>query len=113
MAEFEGLLLGFTRAVGLPLASATLYVTFGPYWYVSQSAVLTGDRSHVGGLADFLEAARIFSGTPMRGGLSPNMQVHLGAVAAFSGVGGLLYILLRHFGKDTPAMGTFQSPRGQ
>jgi hypothetical protein len=50
------IIVAFTSAVGLLLSSATLYLTYRPYWYIFQHAILNGDSSHTGDLRSFLAA---------------------------------------------------------
>lgn len=43
-------------AVGLLLSSATIYLTYRPYWYILQSSLLNGDRTQTRDLQNFLAA---------------------------------------------------------
>ncbi len=47
-------MVALTSAVGLLLSSATLYLTYRPYWYIFQGAILNGGRSQALDLRDFL-----------------------------------------------------------
>ena len=99
-----------TSAVGLLFSAVTLYVTYRPYWYMFQSAILNGGSSQAGDLRDFLmETQRL-------PGLSPRLWMSLSNALLYSGspsflfyvwtgvtllgVSGLVLILLRHiFGR--------------
>ena len=47
-----------TSAVGLLFSSVTLYLTYRPYWYIFQSAILNGDRNQARDLRYFLYPRR-------------------------------------------------------
>ena len=63
--------LALISAVGLLLSSATIYLTYRPYWYLFQRAILDGDRSQAWDLREFLSAVRMPPGFAL--GTSPNI----------------------------------------
>jgi hypothetical protein len=99
-------LVVLTSAVGLLFSSITLYLTYRPYWYIVQSAILSGDRVQTIDLRYFL------NDFPMLPGISPRGYVTLLNALVYSGspsflfyvwtgvtllaVSGLALILLRH-----------------
>jgi hypothetical protein len=95
-----------TSAAGLLFSSVTLYLTYRPYWYIFQGAILNGGRSQARDLRDFLIAAQIPPGVPPRVYLllhsllysgSPSFLFYVWAGVTLLGVIGLAVILLRHF----------------
>ena len=60
-------------AVGLLLSSATIYLTYRPYWYIFQRAILAGDRSQAWDLREFLSAVRMPPGFDL--GTNPRFNV--------------------------------------
>ena len=108
-----------TSAVGLLLSSATLYLTYRPYWYLYQGATLQGDRSQARDLHDLLMATQVPPGVSPEAYLSfirllgswrLYFPVYFWASVILLGVIALLLILLRHFREHTPANGLPQSP---
>jgi hypothetical protein len=94
-----------TSAVGLLFSSVTLYLTYRPYWYIFQSAILNGDRVHTRDLQEFLVAAQMLPGVPHRVYVlldallysgSPSFLFYVWAGVTLLGVIGLALILLRH-----------------
>jgi hypothetical protein len=84
-------------AVGLLLSSATIYLTYRPYWYIFQHAILNGDRSQTRDFRDFLMATHMLPGVAPNSYLVVNFQLYFWAGVTLLGVAGLVLILLRHF----------------
>jgi hypothetical protein len=109
-----------TSAVGLLFSSVTLYLTYRPYWYIFQGAILNGDRSQAAELRDFLAATQMLPGVPPRIDLlldpllysgSPSFLFYAWTGMTLLGVIGLVFILVRHFpGRPRPG-GLRHSPR--
>jgi hypothetical protein len=94
-----------SSAVGLLFSSVTLYLTYRPYWYIFQSAILSGEGARTRDLQEFLISTQVLPGVP------PHLQRLLNALL-YSGspsflfyvwtgvtllcVSGLALILLRH-----------------
>jgi hypothetical protein len=89
--------MALISAVGLLVSCATLYLTYRPYWYIFQRAVLTGDASQNRDLLLLLMAARAPFGLAPYGRLSLNLPVYFWASVILLGIIGLILILLRHF----------------
>jgi len=90
-------LVTLASTMGLLLSSATIYLTYRPYWYIFQHAILKGDRSQARDLLDFLIATRMLPGLVPGSDLSLNLPVYFWAGVTLLGVISLLLILLRHF----------------
>jgi hypothetical protein len=90
-------LIALTSAVGLLLSSATLYLTYRPYWYIFQRAILSGDRSHTRDLRDFLMATHVLPGLAPGDGRYLKLPVYFWTGVTLLGIIGLIFILLRHF----------------
>ena len=95
-----------TSAVGLLFSSVTLYLTYRPYWYIFQSAILNGDRVPTRDLDEFLIYTQTLPGVPHRLNMlldallysgSPSFLFYVWAGVTLLGVSGLAIILLRHF----------------
>jgi len=95
-----------TSAVGLLFSSVTLYLTYRPYWYIFQSAILNGDRVPTRDLDEFLVSMQTLSGVSHRSYMlldallysgSPSFLFYVWAGVTLLGVCGLAIILLRHF----------------
>ncbi len=95
-----------SSAVGLLFSSATLYLTYRPYWYIFQSAVLNGGRSQARDLIYFLNETKLPAGVSPRSYLlvhslvysgSPNFLFYVWTGVTLLGLIGLALILLRHF----------------
>jgi hypothetical protein len=88
--------VSLTGAAGLLLSSAALYVTYRPYWVISQRAILTSDRSEAGKLASFLEHSQLLFGFHMILERGPLALYFRTGVTLF-GVIGLVLMVMRHF----------------
>ena len=87
-----------TSALGMLLSSATIYLTYRPYWYIFQHAILNGDRSQTRDLSDFLMAIRVLPALVGLGyNLTANLPMYFWTGVTLLGVIGLVLILLRHF----------------
>src|SRR5208282_2367402 len=75
-----------TSAVGLLFSSVTLYLTYRPYWYIFQSAILNGDRVQTHDLRDFLTSAQRLPGVP------PHVYVWLNALLYSGSPSFLFYV---------------------
>ena len=103
-------LIVLSSAAGLLFSSVTLYLTYRPYWYIFQTAVLNGGRSQARDLRDFLMATQMLPGVPPRVLLnallysgSPSFLFYVWTGVTLLGVIGLAVILLRHLGEHGPA----------
>ena len=95
-----------TSAVGLLFSSTTLYLTYRPYWYIFQSAILNGDRVPTSDLRFFLTSLPVFPGVSPRGSVvlmnallysgSPSFLFYVWTGVTLLGVSGLVLIFLRH-----------------
>jgi hypothetical protein len=103
--------LALISAVGLLLSSATIYLTYRPYWYIFQRAILDGDRSQARDLREFLSAIQFPPGFDL--GRSPRFDVPLcfWAGVTLLAVAGLVIILLRHFPSRPEANRLHNHPR--
>jgi hypothetical protein len=90
-------IVALTSAMGLLLSSATIYLTYRPYWYIFERAVLNGDRSQTRDLSDFLMATRVLPGLGSGSYLTPDLPMYFWTGVTLLGVIGLALILLRHF----------------
>ena len=88
--------VAFASAVGLLLSSATLYLTYHPYWYILQRGILNGDRTQARDLRDFLLNAQMLPGVRPGSDLSLNLPVYFWTGVTLLGLIGLAFILLRH-----------------
>lgn len=84
----------FASAVGVLLASATVYLTYRPYWYILQHAIQTGDSGQTRDLMTFLLAIRSLA--MIEAALSTDFPIYLWAGVTLLCVLGLLIIFLRH-----------------
>jgi hypothetical protein len=91
-------------SVGLLLSFATIYLTYRPYWYIFQRALLNGDRSQTGDLYDFVMALRVLPGLVPRSELTPRLPLYFWAGVTLLGVATLVLILLRQF-RGRPSSG--------
>jgi hypothetical protein len=90
-------IVALTSGMGLLLSSATIYLTYRPYWYIFQRAILNGDRSQARDLRDFLMAIRALPGVAPGSHLPLNLPMYFWTGVTLLGVIGLFLILLRHF----------------
>jgi hypothetical protein len=104
-------LVALTSGIGLLLSSATVYLTYRPYWYIFDRAILNGDRSQTRDLSDFLMATRLLPGVARRSELLPNLPLYFWTGITLLGVIGLVLILLRHFRGRPSANGLQNHPR--
>jgi hypothetical protein len=88
-------------AVGVLLSSATLYLTYRPYWYIFQGAVLKGETSQTEDLRSFLQATRTLLGIRPYGGQLLYLPVYFWTGVTIVAVAALILILLRHFRQRT------------
>jgi len=96
--------------IGLLLSSATLYLTYRPYWYIFQGAILNGDQSQVRDLHDFLIASQSPFSFLGRVYL-PELSVYFWAGVTLLCVLALVLILLRHVGLRARPDGFQHHPR--
>ena len=95
-----------TSAAGLLFSSITLYLTYRPYWYIFQGAILNGGRSQARDLLFFLNDTEVPPGVSPRVYLllhsllysgSPSFLFYVWTGVTLLGLIGLVLILLRHF----------------
>jgi hypothetical protein len=93
-----------TSAAGLLFSSVTLYLTYRPYWYIFQNAILNGERVPTLDLQEFLVSMQMLPGVPHRASVlldallysgSPSFLFYVWASVTLLGVIGLALILLR------------------
>ncbi len=90
-------------AVGLLLSSATLYLTYRPYWYIFQRAILNGDSSQSEDLRDFLIAVQVPPGIGYNTDLSAmRFPFYFWTGVTLLGLVGLACIFLRHLRGHPP-----------
>ncbi|MGH9378555.1 MAG: hypothetical protein ACRD1I_07130, partial [Terriglobia bacterium] len=94
-------LLALTSAVGLLLSSATVYLTYRPYWYIFQGAILKGETSQTEDLRSFLMATHTLPGLKPYGGELLELPVYFWMGVILAAIAGLMLILLRHFRRRT------------
>ncbi len=99
------IIVGLSSALGILFSTATLYLTYRPYWYIFQSAIQTGDRLPTADLRFFLNdlsapagflphvlhtllSALLYSG-------SPSFLFYVWTGVTLLGIGGLVLIVLR------------------
>jgi hypothetical protein len=104
-------IIALASAMGLLLSSATIYLTYRPYWYIFQRAVVNGDRSQTRDLSDFLMAIRALPGVKPGSYLPANLPMYFWTGVTLLGVIGLVLILLRHFLGRPSADGLQHHPR--
>ncbi|MFB3922295.1 MAG: hypothetical protein ACE145_11275 [Terriglobia bacterium] len=81
-------------ALGFLLSSATIYLTYRPYWYIHQNQVLSGNRSRAEAARDFLTVAQSLQ---YYGVSAANVSLYFWVGVTLLSVIGLVLILLRHF----------------
>jgi hypothetical protein len=86
--------LAFTSAIGVLLSSATVYLTYRPYWYILQHAIQTGDNGQTRDLLTFLLAIKSLA--IIEAGVSSDLHIYFWAGVTLLGVSGLVLIFLRH-----------------
>ena len=96
-----------SSAAGLLFSSITLYLTYRPYWYIFQSAILNGDKVPTSDLRFFLSpfrcspafhrAAYIVLMNALLYSGSPSFLFYVWTGVTVLGVSGLILIFLRHF----------------
>ena len=95
-----------SSAAGLLFSSVTLYLTYRPYWYIFQSAIVNGGRSQARDLLFFLNETKIPPGVSPRVNLllhsllysgSPDFLFYVWTGVTLLGLIGLVLVLLRHF----------------
>jgi len=108
----------FTSAVGLLFSSATLYLTYRPYWYIFQSAIQSGGKTQTRDLRYFLGSTETLPGVSPRVYLdaflyagSPTFLFYFWTGVTLFGVLGLVLILLRHLLGRPSSDGLQHSPR--
>jgi hypothetical protein len=98
-------------AVGLLLSSATLYLTYRPYWYIYQGVVQNGGRSQSRDLHDLLMATQVPPGIASQAYLSlirllpswwPYLQFYFWTALILLVAAGIILTLQRHFGEHSP-----------
>jgi hypothetical protein len=104
-------IVALTSALGMLLSSATVYLTYRPYWYIFQHAILNGDRSHARDLSDFLMAIRVPLALGLGSNLTVNLPTYFWTGITLLGVIALALILLRHFPGRPRANKLQHSPR--
>jgi hypothetical protein len=109
-----------TSAAGLLFSSVTLYLTYRPYWYIFQGAILNGGKSQTRDLLFFLNDTKVPPGVSPRVCLlldsllysgSPSFLFYVWTGVTLLGLIGLVLILLRHFRGRPSADGLQNHPR--
>ena len=103
-------IVALTSSIGLLLSSATIYLTYRPYWYILQRATLTGSSYQTPDLRDFLIAVRAAPGFGFRV-LALQLPVYLWTGIILAGVTGLILILLRNIRSHAQPPDLQQNPR--
>lgn len=88
--------LALTSAMGILLSSATIYLTYRPYWYIFQRAILEGDRSQARDLGEFLAAIRTLPVVSAGSNSTGNLPMYFWAVVTLLATAGLASVFLRH-----------------
>jgi hypothetical protein len=104
-------IVAFASAVGLLLSSATLYLTYRPYWYIFQHAILNGDSSHTGDLRNFLAATLRLPAVASDRAVSLSVSVYFWTGLILIAFTGLILSLLRLFRERAAANELPHSPR--
>ena len=101
-AQSAATLMALAGGVGFLLSSACAYLTYRPYWYIFQNAVVKGDTRQVRDLSVFLMATHIVPGVSDFYRLA-DFKVYFWAAVTLLGVGCLTLLLLRHLPRHPPA----------
>lgn len=104
-------IIALTSALGMLLSSATIYLTYRPYWYIFQHAILNGDRSHARDLSDFLVAIRMLPAVGLGYNRTADLPIYFWTGVTLLGVFGLFLIFLRRFAGRPRASKVQHSPR--
>jgi len=104
-------IVALTSALGMLLSSATIYLTYRPYWYIFQHSILNGDRSQARDLSDFLTAIRVPLALGLGSNLTVNLPMYFWTGVTLLGVIGLFLIFLRRFAGRPRASKLQQNPR--
>jgi hypothetical protein len=83
---------------GLLLSSATIYLTYRPYWYMFQRALVNGDETQTSDLLRFLGLTQYLPGVRPR-----DFRVQFWWGVILLGIFGLILILLRQLRGHAPA----------
>lgn len=83
-------------SVGFLLSTATIYLTYRPYWYIFQHEILNGDRSRAGDLSDFMWAAHWGPGAEFYGLSATSLPLYFWMGVILLSAFGLVLIFLRH-----------------
>jgi hypothetical protein len=100
-----------TSAMGLLLSSATIYLTYRPYWYIFERAIVNGDRSQARDLQEFLLAIRMLPFLQLGSNLALNLPMYCWTGVTILGILSLVIILLRHLRGHPSAAGLQNHPR--
>lgn len=112
-ARAAGTLAGLAGGAGLLLSSATVYLTYRPYSYIFQRAMLSGDRSQTRDLQDFLAATRALPFSWQPGGFGWYFPVYFWEGVILLGAVGVAFIFLRHLRHHAQADSFEAHPRVQ
>jgi len=85
-------LLAVFSALGLFLCSASIYLTYRPYWYMFQSAIVNGDESRIPDLRLFLQIAA---------SIPAQVRVRFCTASILLCIFGIILIFLRHLRSRT------------
>jgi hypothetical protein len=102
--------IALISAVGLLLSTATVYLTYRPYWYIFHGSMVRGDWSQTRDLRDFLAATSLLPGVGPFSDLYLALPVYFWTGVTVLGVIGLAFIFLRHFLDRPRANGLQHSP---
>ncbi len=94
--------MALVGAVGFLISSATIYLTYRPYWYIFQSEILNGNRSHAGDLRDFLMATEGLAGIGSYGYGPAAFPFYFWTAVTLLGVAGVVLLLRHLLGRPRP-----------
>ncbi|MDE3178025.1 MAG: hypothetical protein KGM47_00075, partial [Acidobacteriota bacterium] len=101
-------MLAFAGALGFLLSSATLYLTYRPYWYMFQDAMLKGRQtSQSADLRRFLMATHGLPVIGLHNGGALFLPVYFWTAVILAGVALIAFIFLRHL-RDPAQLGPAQ-----